>query len=241
MARNILIVDESDMMRRVLHARIHASLDDAVIYEASGAEEASQFVRKHTVHLVLYSWEIQDEEGFQFCKGIASGKYGVPIPFLFLISDKKEHIDMAEELVGAVYLVLPCPTEVLAQAIDRICSPVKLRQAKRYSISDTHAVIIQRQVRLEAAVVNVSAGGALCEFELDAQLHIAFPVNMSLQLYDGERQVTIDDLRAVATNMLVMTRHEDQTAKRLRMGFQFIGIPGFAQETFDRIFAQFEE
>ncbi|MDD5758264.1 MAG: PilZ domain-containing protein, partial [Desulfobulbaceae bacterium] len=220
----------------------HASLDDAVIYEANGVDEASNFVRKNTVHLVLYSWDIQDEDGFQFCQGISSGKNGTPIPFLFLISDKKEHIDMAEELVGPVYLVLPCPTEVLVQAIDRVCSPVKLRQAKRYSISDTRAVIIQRQVRLEAAVVNVSAGGALCEFELDAQLNSAFPVSISLQFNDdGQGLVTIDDLRAVATNMLVMTRHEDQTARRLRMGFQFIGIPSSAQETFERIFAQLEE
>ncbi|MDD5760109.1 MAG: hypothetical protein PHI06_13620, partial [Desulfobulbaceae bacterium] len=64
MARNILIVDESEMMRRVLHARVHASLDDAVIYEANGVDEASNFVRKNTVHLVLYSWDIQDEDGF---------------------------------------------------------------------------------------------------------------------------------------------------------------------------------
>lgn len=241
MARNILIVDESDMMRRILHARIHTSLDDAVIYEASGVEQAAQFVSKNVVHLILYSWDILDEEGFQFCKNIAAGQNGVPVPFLFLISDKKEYIDMAVELVGPAYLVLPCPTEVLAQAIDRICSPVKLRQAKRYSISDTHAVITQRQVRIEAAVVNVSAGGALCEFELDAQLNSAFPVSMSLRLNDGEGVVTIDDLRAVATNMLVMTRHEDQTAKSLRMGFKFVGIPGIAQETFDRIFAQLEE
>jgi CheY-like chemotaxis protein len=241
MARHILIVDESDMMRRVLHARIHANLDDAVIFEASGVEQAAEFLHKNTVHLILYGWDIQDEEGFQFCKNAAAGRNGAPVPFLFLISDKKEYIEMAAELAGTAYLTMPCSAEVLAQAIDRICNPVKLRQAKRYSISDTRAVINQRQIRMEAAVVNVSAGGALCEFESDSAFNSAFPVMMSIQFTTEEGLVTVTDLSAVATNMLVMTRHGDQTAKCLRMGFKFIHLTDFALETFDRIFTQLEE
>jgi DNA-binding NarL/FixJ family response regulator len=242
MARHILIVDESDIMRRVLQARILTNLDDAVIYEAGGVEQAAQLINDTTIHLILYSWDIQDEEGFQFCKNVAAGKNGPPIPFLFLISDKKEYIAMAVELVGEAYLTMPCSTEELAQAIDRICHPVKLRQAKRYSINDARAVISQRQVRIEAVIMNVSSGGALCEFELDSQFNIAFPVKMSISFTnEDEGLVLIDDLSAVATNMLVMTRHEDQTGKRVRIGFQFVHLADSANKTFDRIFTQLEE
>jgi len=241
MARHILIVDESDMMRRVLQARILANLDDAVIFHASGVGQAVQFLSKNTVHLILYSWDIQDEKGLRFCKNAAAGKGGTAIPFLFLISDKKEYIEMAMELVGDVYLTMPCPAEALARAIDRVCNPVKLRQTKRYSINDTRSVISQRQVRMEAAVVNISAGGALCEFELESQFNSAFPVMMSIQFNTEEGAVSINDLSAVATNMIVLTRYDDQSAKCLRMGFKFIHLTDIAKKTFDRIFAQLEE
>lgn len=241
MARHILIVDESEMMRRVLQTRILANLDDAVISEASGVEQAAQLLGEKTVHLILYSWDIQDEKGLQFCKSAAAGKNGAPIPFLFLISDKKEYIDMAADLVGKAYLAMPCSAEALAHAINRICNPVKLRQAKRYSITDTRAVITQNQVRMEAAVVNVSAGGALCEFEPALQFNSAFPVTMSIDFKNDEGLVTVSDLGAVATNMLVMTRHDDHAAKSLRMGFKFICLTDAAIKILERIFTQIKE
>ncbi len=238
MARHILIVDESDMMRRVLQARILANLDDAVISGASGVDQAAQILSTNTVHLIIYGWDIQDEEGLQFCKKAAAGESGTPVPFLFLIGDKKEHVAITAELVGKAYLSMPCSPEALARAIDRICHPAKLRQAKRYSINNTSAVINQRQAKMDAVVLNVSTGGALCEFKLDPQFNSAFPVMISMQFNGEEGPVTINGLGAVATNMLVITRHEDQTAKRLRMGFKFVNLADEASQAFDRIFAQ---
>jgi len=241
MARHILLVDESDMMRRVLQSRILSNLDDAVISGARDIEQATQILSHNVVHLILYGWDIQDEAGLQFCKKVAAGESGPPVPFLLLIGDKKEHVTMTAELVGKSYLSMPCSPEALARAIDRICYPVKLRQTKRYSINNTSAVINQRQVRMESVVLNVSTGGALCEFGLDPQFNSAFPVMLSMQ-FDGEGgPVTINGLGAVATNMLVITRHEDQTAKRLRMGFKFINLSEEAGQIFDRIFAQVED
>ncbi len=241
MARHILIVDESDMMRRVLKARILANLDDAVISEASGIGQAAHVMSTNTVHLIIYGWDIQDEKGLQFCKSAAAGESGAPIPFLFLIGDKKEHVAMAAELVGNAHLSMPCTPEALTGAIDRLCHPAKLRQDKRYCINDTTAVIDQRQVNMPAAVLNVSAGGALCEFDLDPCFNGAYPVMLSMQFSGDNGSVTIDDLRAVATNMLVIARHDDHTPKRLRMGFQFIALSDFARQTFARIFSQAEE
>ena len=241
MARHILIVDESDMMRRVLQTRIHANLSDAVISEAKGIEQATRVLRENTIHLILYGWDVQDEKGLQFCMQAAAGENGPPIPFLFLIGDKKEHVQMAAELVGNAYLSMPCSTETLARAIDRFCHPVKLRQDKRYSLNDTSAVIEQRQVRMEVQVLNVSTGGALCEFDLDPQFNGAYPVMMSIQFSSENGSVAIDGLQAVATNMLVIARHDDQTPKRLRMGFKFVNLSDFARQTFARIFSQSEE
>jgi len=241
MARHILIVDESDMMRRVLRARILSNLDDAVISEAGSIEQATHIMDTNTVHLILYSWDIQDEMGLQFCQETAAGKNGPAVPFLFLISDKREHVAMASELVGKAYLVMPCPPEVLARAVDRVCSPVKLRQAKRYSISDTHALVEQRQVQVEAQVVNVSAGGSLCEFEWDPQLNCAFPMTLSIQFSGEEEQETVKALSAVATTMLVITRHTDQTPKRIRMGFKFVNLSAVARETLTKVLAQAED
>lgn len=241
MARHILIVEESGMMRRVLQARILSTIDDAVISEASAIAQATQIMDTSTVHLILYSWDIQDEMGLQFCKESEAGRNGAPTPFLFLINDKEEHVAMAADLVGNSYLVMPCTAEALASAIDRVCSPVKLRQTKRYSISDTRAIIEQRQVQVEAQVMNLSAGGSLCEFELDPNLNGAFPMTMSIHFSGDDGQETVSDLTVVATNMLVLTRHNDQTPKRIRMGLKFVHLPDTARDTFARAFAQAEE
>jgi len=240
MARHILIVEESDMMRRVLQARILSHIDDAVLSEARDLEQANHVMGANPVHLILYSWDIQDEKGLQYCLASAAGKKGAPVPFLFLISDKKEHVAMAEELVGNAYQVLPCSGEVLARSIDRICSPVKLRQAKRYSIQDTHATIMQRQIQMEAEVVNLSAGGSLCEFDLDPQVNYAYPLTMSVR-FGGGQDEAVNDLGVVATNMLVISRHADQTPKRVRMGFKFLLLSASAQDLFARVFAKAEE
>jgi DNA-binding NarL/FixJ family response regulator len=241
MARHILIVDESQMMRRVLQARILANLDDAVILEASGIEQATQVMDTDTVHLIVYSWDVQDERGLQFCKNAVVCKNGPSIPFLFLISDKKEHMAMAAELVGKAYLALPCSPEEMARAIDRVCSPIKLRQTKRYSIGDTNAIIDQRQVRIEATVLNVSAGGSLCEFELDPQFNSAFPMTLTIQFNGEEGPVIVKDLSAVVSTMLVVSRHSDQTPKQTRMGFKFINLSDQARDILAQVFTHAED
>lgn len=241
MARHILIVEESQMMRRVLQAQIFANLDDVVILEANGIEQASRIIDTDTVHLIVYGWDTHDEEGLQFCKEAVVCKNGPSIPFLLLISDNKEHVAIAAEVVGKAYLAMPCSPAEMAQAIDRVCSPVKLRQTKRYSIGDTHALIEQRQIRMEASVLNVSAGGSLCEFELDSQFNSAFPLTLSIQ-FDGEDgPVAVKDLNAVVSTLLVVNRHSDQTPKRIRMGFKFVHLPDFARTALTQVFAQAED
>lgn len=241
MARHILIVDESEMMRTVLGARILSVLDDAVILHACGADEIGQIVDREVVHLILYSWDIQDEIGLQLCTKLAQREDGPQIPFLFLIGDKKEHVEMATELVGSSHLVMPCPPEALCRAIDRVCSPVTLRQAKRYSIGDTCAVIEQRQVRIDATVINISIGGALCEMDLDPLFSWAYPLMLSVQFSGEQGSVEVNDLRGVISNMKVMTWHSDQTPKRIRVGVKFLGVSDTVRDVLDQVFTQTED
>lgn len=241
MARHILIVDESEMMRRVLGARILSVLDDAVILQANGVDALGQIVDRKEVHLILYSWDIQDEIGLQLCTRLASRDDAPKIPFLFLISEKKEHVEMAAELVGSSHLVMPCPPETLCRAIDRVCSPVTLRQTKRYSIGDTHAVIEQRQVRSEAAVINISTGGALCELDLDPMFSWAYPLKISIKFATEKGPVEINDLPGVISNMKVMSRHPDQTPSRIRAGVKFLNLCDAVMDVLDQVFAKAEE
>lgn len=241
MARHILIVDESEMMRRVLGARILSVLDDAVILHARGAGAVGEILEQETVNLILYSWDIQDEIGLRLCMRLASGEDGPSIPFLFLISDKKEHVEMAAELVGSSCIVLPCSPEALCRAIDRVCSPVTLRQTKRYSIVDTHAVIEQRQVRNDAVVVNVSIGGALCELDLDPLFNCAYPLILSLQFSSPKSSVEISNLHGVVSNMKVMTWNPDQTPRRIRIGVKFVSVNDAARDILNQVFSQVEE
>lgn len=241
MARHILIVDESEMMRRVLGARIMSVLDDAVILQAHGADAVGPILERETVHLILYSWDIQDEIGLQLCTKLASRDDGPQIPFLFLISDKKEHVEMAAELVGSSYLAMPCPPEILCRAIDRACSPVTLRQTKRYSISDTQAVIEQRQLRSDAAVINISIGGALCELDLDPLFNCSYPLMLSIKFNGDQGLVEVNDLHGVISSIKVMTRYPDQSPRRIRAGVKFLSVCDAVRDILDQVFAQADE
>ena len=241
MARHILIVEESDMMRRVLQARILSSLNEAVISEAAGIGQAKGVIARSTVHLILYGWDIHDRKGLDFCRRVAAGGNGAAIPFLLLVNDQREHLELAAELAGNAYLALPCSAEALAQAIDRVCSPAALRQAKRYSLLDTQSVIEQRQVRIAASVQNISLGGALCEFEMEPQLNSAYPCMLTLIFAGEDGPVQVGEIRAVVSNLLVIDRHPDQTPKLIRLGLKFLQLSGPGQERLEQILSQSQE
>lgn len=123
MARHVLIIEKSPLVRRVLQARILAVLDDVILSEAAGLDEAEALLEKSTIHLVLYGWEGDDDErGLEFCCQHLKNSTGEAIPFVWLVAagEAKGLPALVERRIEN-YVRMPCSADELAAAIDRAC------------------------------------------------------------------------------------------------------------------------
>ena len=240
MARHVLIVEKSHMTRRVLQARILAILDDVILSEAADTDEAAALIKKSTIHLALYGWDAEDDQGIIFCNQELKTANEEPIPFVFLVANPtKKAVAILEEQGVANYVKMPCAAKDLAGAIDQACHPSSLRESKRYFISGSHGLIEQRNLTIDCKVLNVSLGGMLCEFEMDAHFNCIDPVMISSSF--GTDATRVENIYAILSNIKVVERNTDYTPKLVRMGFKFLNLAEESKNALTSILDQAEE
>ena len=239
MARHVLIVERSSALRHVLQARILAILDDVVISEASGIEQACYVLDNNTVHLVIYGWDAPDRKGFDFCRRELGERRGGEIPCLLLVNSGKES-DAGKLAEGGLtsYIRMPCTDSELGAAINRACDPLGLRRSKRYNMTGVRGVIEQRKLKVDMEVINFSSGGVLCEFEVGLQFNCADPAMISITF--TEQDLRADRLHSVVSSLKVITRNSDYTPHLIRVGFKFINVPEQAAAVLNEVFARAE-
>lgn len=241
MARNILIVDRSVSMRRILAAMVLANVNDAVINQASDYDEAARVVKEQGCHVVIATWESSDVSALEFFQAI-QGKppawQGIPIVALVA----QDQAVTLEKVKGLVQVRMPCIAEVLTNAINRACNPLKLRRSKRYSLPDTTAILEQEGSEpLTAAVINLSSGGLLCELEYPGHFNCALPVMVSVSFnLQGEKSAALG-LFSAFTGMQVIARNPDHSPQRIRLSFYFITVPKAAASILAHVFVYAEQ
>jgi len=230
MARHILIVEKSRERRRELQAKILAILDDVIISEAPGEDEALAFFERATVHLVLYGWH---GGGMDF---IVKMRERGEAALLVLVHGRTAQRDYERlSAQGIAVVALPCSGKNLGAAVDKACNPVCLRKDKRRGIPGATAVVEQGGRRFEAKVLNISEGGALCDFRVDGDFNCLAPAMLALRLPLDGRTLAADGLYAVTTHLKVLERHGDFTPLLIRVGFSFIIVPDRAAAVFRRL------
>jgi len=241
MARHILIIEKSDMMRRVLQTRILANLDDVIISEAINMDQGLEVLTNSTVHLVFYSYEELENSDFNFVNQIRSHTGDAKLRCLLLVDDKEEYMSKLAENYISDYLRIPFTAKEVADTINAMCSPTSLRASKRYSIPGTEATIEQNSNLFNGTVLNISAGGVLCEFEWKETYRPAYPVMIALQFFQDGDVRSADGLDSVLTSMKVIERNPDYTPHMLRVGFSFVNIPDKSNEVLAKVFELAEE
>lgn len=233
MARHILIVEPSGARRRELQSKILTILDDVIISEAVAEEQALAFFERGTVHVVLYGWR---EGGESFLDALCEGR---EIALLVLVHGReREEICAALGRQGVAALAMPCADETLCAAVDRVCSPVRLRREPRLSVPGAGGVLEQGGRRFEIEVLNVSEGGLLADFEAGGGLDCLRPVVLDLTFpcQGGTRQGA--NIYAVVSHFKVMARHRDFTPRSIRAGFSFIIVPEAAAAVIRDVIAE---
>lgn len=241
MARNILIVDRSVSMRRIIAAMVQANVNDAVISQVSDHDEAVRVVKEHGCHVLIATWESFDGRDLESYQGIQSKSLGQPgIPIVFLVAP--EQAGKLKKIAGVEQVLMPCTAEVLADAINRAYNPVKLRQSKRYSLPDTTAILNQEGIeQVTADVVNISSGGLLCELDYPGQFNFAMPVMVSVIFSLQGEELTAPGLFSVFTGMKVIARNPDHAPQRIRLAFYFVKVPKAAAGSLARVFVHLEQ
>ncbi len=115
-----------------------------------------------------------------------------------------------------------------------------MRQAPRYSIPETEAIIAQRDRELQTDVLNISSGGLLCEFSTNNIFQVCDPVMITINFTGVEAIASLKGIYAVLSSLKIIERNPDFTPLRIRAGFTFIIIPPAVKSRLKTIFAKAE-
>ncbi|MDH5299515.1 MAG: hypothetical protein OEV91_10895, partial [Desulfobulbaceae bacterium] len=177
MSRNILIVDHSGTIRRILRTMILANINDAEVAEAPDTAKAMHRLAEGNTHLVLFSWESADDQWFDFIKKSRTASGSQRLNFILFTSRPDDrHLARVKEAGVAAQLFIPCTPAILTETVNRACNPTLLRESRRYNIPEAEATLNQGAISLDARVINISQGGMLCELPIPEHIDWSVPL-----------------------------------------------------------------
>ncbi len=244
MPRNILIVDPSVSMRRILANMVLANVDDAVVYKAANITEASTMVKEKKFHILLFSWEEVDYKTTELLTTIQKDpQHGVPV--VALVDGDQEQSLVAVKNIGIKeYVQAPCSAASLAEAITLACNPVNMRTNRRFSIPDTTASIYTESGgKVVCKVVNISSGGLLCELESPDHLPLKDMYSVTIHFDLGGRLLDTEGITAALSGMKVLDRQKGCLPNKIRLAFIFCTVPHESAEVLGQalVFAEQQE
>ena len=97
---NILVVDDDEMMREMLHHALTTSLNYEVQTACNG-REALEILQQGEHHLVISDWEMPEMSGPELCEAIRSGGSSRYIYIILLTSRNSKHDTVVGMSAGA--------------------------------------------------------------------------------------------------------------------------------------------
>ncbi len=222
MLRKILLVDSSEIMRRILRGMLLANVDDAQVIEAGDALTAKDKMNQEEIHIILYSWETSDQDSLN---AFPDQQKNDSPPLLLLVSRNQEQHIKKNQKNSIEYLVIPCSAEKLARRINRLCNPVTLRSNKRYSLKDSSIIIQQKSEQFPGILINISFSGLLCVFDFNEAYNWTQPLNIQAKISLDDKIITIDGLYSRLVRLQVIETNPDFTPKKIKTAFEFIQQP----------------
>lgn len=241
MARNIIILDSSASMRRIMKTMVLATINDAIVSEAHDAREAREMVEGGRYHLVLFSKESSSKKWLEFANKRIFLPDGKKTAFVLFTSSARE--DFFVELRGygiMEHLVVPCAAEQVGEVVSRACSNYAMRESRRYSVLNAYATLEQGSSSFPAELVNFSLGGASCELDFTPQLNWAMPLIVNMKLAIDGVDFCVSGLYAFPRKLMVVTSNADYTPKRIRVALRFILVPETSRKDLSKLIEKAE-
>ncbi len=242
MARNIIVLESSSVMSRIIKSMLLANINDVIVEEVSDLEEAEARIAAGGIHVALMGWETVRDQWPRVSAWFSEQKEGYCRGAVLGSGSGREEV--ASLTPGFEFLEIPCDGREMAGLINRLCNPVSLRQSKRYNIPGTVVRIDQGRCEFSAAVINVSEGGMLCEFDFQEQFVWSDPVVATIEFptIDGDDEILAAvGLTARLSLLKVMTRDQQERPQGLRASFVFSELPSVTRDLLRRVFALAEK
>ena len=131
MMRNLLIVDDEELIRQGLKARIRyfgLSIDD--VYEASSGIEALEIIKEHPVNIVITDIRMPDMDGLTFIKEAKNFRKHMQ----FIVLSGYAEFSYAEEAIRLgvkVYLLKPISNEELKNTLIKIFKEMEIENKNK--------------------------------------------------------------------------------------------------------------
>ncbi len=225
MSRKILIIDGSEIMRRIIKGMILANVSDVETIEAENVPAAKKKVIQDKIHLILYSWEKSEMQGLNaFREELKTLGANQPIFVLMISQNQEEYVKEALK-EDMEYIIIPCSPKELSGRINLLCDPVTLRSAKRYSLHDSSVILQQRGEEFPGLLINISSGGLLCELDFKESFNLAHPLNIQAKIIMDDQLITIPDIYARLVRLQVFETYPDFSPKKIRAAFESVQAP----------------
>jgi two-component system chemotaxis response regulator CheY len=122
MAYNILVVDDSPIMRQVIKKTVRVSgADIGEIYEANHGQEGLEQARSNWIDLILTDINMPVMNGVEFIRNLKSDDELKSIPVMVISTEGRDEIVQEAMELGAVdYITKPFRPEEIGEDIVRI-------------------------------------------------------------------------------------------------------------------------
>jgi two-component system chemotaxis response regulator CheY len=122
MAYNILIVDDSPIMRQVIKKTVRVSgADVGVVYEANNGVEGLEQANNNWIDLILTDINMPEMNGVEFIRQLKANDELKSIPVMVISTEGRDEIVQEAMHLGAVdYITKPFRPEEIGEDIIRI-------------------------------------------------------------------------------------------------------------------------
>ena len=119
--KNVLVVDDSRLMRTLVKTAFRESRIEASFYEASNGIEALKLLSEHSINLVLLDWNMPQLSGLEFLKEVRSQEIYIKLPIIMITSEAARY-NVVEAIKAGVtsYLIKPLDKNAFTKALNSI-------------------------------------------------------------------------------------------------------------------------
>jgi len=123
---NILVVDDSAIVRRVLKNVLNRYFDEPTIYEAENGIQAMDVMKTKEVNLMLLDWNMPEMNGEQVVDAVRANKEWNSTRIIMATTEggKQQVIKMIKKGVNG-YMVKPFQEESIFKTLDTVTARMK--------------------------------------------------------------------------------------------------------------------